>query len=224
MPRRVTRKMMKENEFVSFFDEVAHWFNANWRLVAAGLGALVVVVLVWWGASAWSGGRGEEASFLLHRAEKALEGDGTVPGSVDAAEPLLREVVDRYGRTHQGDAARLYLARIELGRGETDKAREALSKLAEERRGTAIGSAAMLDLIHLRIAAGQGAEVVTDLQAMVSAAEPPLPRDTALYELGMLLVQEERAAEAKDQFDRLVKEFPESPYRFAVQQKLSELG
>jgi predicted negative regulator of RcsB-dependent stress response len=224
MPRRVTRKMMKEDEFASFFDEVAHWFNANWRPVAAGLGVLVVVVLVWWGASAWSGGRGEEASFLLHRAEKALEGDGTVPGSVDAAEPLLREVVDRYGRSHQGDAARLYLARIELGRGETDKAREALSKLAEERRGTAIGSAAMLDLIHLRIAAGQGAEVVTELQAMVSAAEAPLPRDTVLHELGMLLVQEERAAEAKDQFDRLVKEFPESPYRFAAQQKLSELG
>lgn len=224
MPRRVTRKMLKEDEFVSLFDEVAQWFSDNWRPVAAGLGVVVAMVLVWWGASAWSGSRAEEASFLLHRAQKALEGDGTAPGSADAAEPLLREVVDRYGSSHQADAARLYLARIELGRGETEKARETLRELTEGRRGTAIGSAAMLDLIHLRIAAGQGAEVATELQDMVSAAEPALPRDTALYELGMLLVQEERAAEARDQFDRLVKEFPESPYRFAAQQKLSELG
>lgn len=224
MPRRVTRKMMKQDEFVSLFDEVAHWFSDNWRPVVAGLGVVVLVVLVWWGAGAWSSSRGEDASYLLHRAERALEGDGTVPGSVDAAEPLLREVVDRYGRTHQADVARLYLARVELGRGETEKAQETLRKLANQRPGTAIGSTAMLDLLHLRIAAGQGAEVASELQAMVSAAEPALPRDTALYELGMLLVREERATEARDQFDRLVKEFPESPYRFVAQQKLSELG
>jgi predicted negative regulator of RcsB-dependent stress response len=216
--------MMKENEFISFFDELAHWFTANWRPVAAGLGVVVVVVLGWWGASAWSGSRADEASYLLSRAEKALEGDGTGPGSVDAAEPLLREVVERYGSTHQADAARLYLARIELGRGETETAREALRELAAGRRGTAIGGVAALDLLHLRIAAGQGAEVANELQAMVSATDPALPRDTALYELGMLLIKEERLTEAKDQLDRLVKEFPESSYRFAAQQKLSELG
>jgi predicted negative regulator of RcsB-dependent stress response len=216
--------MMKEDEFVSFFDEVAHWFSDNWRPVAGGLGAVVLVVLVWWGASAWSGSRGEDASFLLHRAEKALEGDGTTPGSFDAAEPLLKEVVDRYGRTQQADVARLYLARISLGRGETDAAREALRKLADQHPGTAIGSAATLDLLHLRIAAGEGATVAGELQSMVSATNPPLPRDAALYELGMLLVREERSAEAKDPFEQLVKDFPESPYRFAAQQKLSELG
>jgi len=224
MPRRVTRKMMKEDEFVSFFDEVARWFSDNWRPVAAGVGVVVLVVLVWWGAGAWSARRSEDAAYLLRGAEKVLEGGGTTPGSVDAAEPLLREVVDRYGRTPQADVARLYLARIELGRGETETAREALRELAGHHAGTAIGAAATLDLLHLRIASGQGAEVASELQAMVSSAEPALPRDTALYELGMLLVREERPAEAKDPFERLVKDFPESPYRFAAQQKLSELG
>jgi len=224
MARRVTRKMLKQDEFVSFFDEVVDWFTLNWRPVAWGLGAIVVVVMGWWGASTWSAGRAGDASFLLHRAEKALEGDGTNKGSVDAAEPLLREVVDRYGRTPQADVARLHLARIELGRGETDKAREALRELAEGRRGTAIGSVAAVDLFHLRIAAGEGAEVAGELQAMLTATDAPLPRDTAMYELGMLLLEQGHPVEAKDQLDRLVKEFPESPYRFSAQQKLSELG
>ena len=129
MARRVTRKMLKQDEFVSFFDELMDWFTLNWRPVAVGIGVVAVVVLVWWGTSAWFGSRAEQASYLLHRAEQALEGDDTTPGSIDAAEPLLKEVVDRYGRTDQADQARLYLARIGLDRGETETARETLRQM-----------------------------------------------------------------------------------------------
>lgn len=224
MARRVTRKMLKENEFVTGFDHATHWVQARWRPLAAAIGAVAVALVGWWGINTLVSSRSQDASFLLHRAVAALEGAGGAPGSPDAAEPLLREVVDRYGRSDEADAARLFLARIALGRGDTESARSALRELAERQRGSSIGQLAALDLVHLRVAAGQSAEVAGELQAMVTAADPQLPRDTALYELAMILLSEERVDEAKAQLAKLVEEFPESPYRFPAQQRLSELG
>jgi predicted negative regulator of RcsB-dependent stress response len=190
MARRVTRKMLKENEFISVFDHVMVWMGEKWRPVVAGIGVLAVAILGWWGVSWWLGGRTDEASYLLYRATSALEGSRDKPGSPEAAEPLLREVVDRYGSSQQADVARLYLARVELGRGKTDEARTALLALAEKSRGTAVGRLATLDLIQLRVAAGQSAEVANELQAMLTAPDPQLPRDAALYELALLLLKE----------------------------------
>ncbi len=224
MARRVTRKMLKEDEFVTIFDECLHWAQANWRPVAWGVGALAAVVLLWWGAATWLGGRSQDASYLLYRAVSAAEGTAEAPGSPEAAEPLFKEVVDRHGGSGQADVARLYLARIELGRGQTETARAALQELAGRRAGTAVGRMATFDLMMLRVASGQTAEVAAELQAMVTAAAPELPRDTALYELGMLLLREDKPAEAKPHLERLVEEFPESPYRFPAQQRLQELG
>jgi predicted negative regulator of RcsB-dependent stress response len=224
MARRVTRKMLKENEFISVFDQAMEWMGGNWRPVVAGIGVIAVALLGWWAVWSWLGGRSDQASYLLYRATSALEGKGDKPGSPEAAEPLLREVIERYGRTEQANAARLLLARIDLGRGKTEDARAALLQLAEKNRGTAVGRLATLDLIQLRVASGQAAEVAGELQAMVTAANPQLPRDAALYELGLLLLKEEKASEARTQLEKLVQEFPESPYKGPAQQRLSELG
>ena len=124
MGRRLTRKKLKQVEFVSVVDEALHWFNLNWRLLAFGAAALVAIGLLWWGFSIFSASRGEKASFALHQATAVLEGE---EADLVAAEAQLREIVDRYGRTAQGDVARLYLARILLDREENDEARALLA-------------------------------------------------------------------------------------------------
>jgi predicted negative regulator of RcsB-dependent stress response len=230
MARRITRKQLKQSdEFVSTMDMVVQWLGDNWRPIAGALAAICGVAAIWWMVGMWSDSRSEDASYALAHAVTTYEGEDS-PGQLEptgdaaAAETELLQVIDVYGRTDQADMARIYLARIHFDRGETDEARDLLVGLAEQRRGDAIGRLATLDLIHLRIASGQAAEVSAELQTMVSGSDQRLPRDVALYELGQLFVAEQDPAQAVEYFQKLVDEFPESPYLNLARQHLMELG
>lgn len=227
MTARITRKQLKEDEFVSVIDTLMRWLVANWRPLAAGLAAVAAVTLIWWGATLWTGGRSDRASYLLHKAVASYDQvRGAAEGETDlaAAEAQLQEVVDRYGSTDQADVARLYLSRISLQRGDTDAARETLVRLSRSRKTDMIGRLATLDLISLRIASGQGAEVAAELEGMIAGRDPRLPRDAALYQLGLLYLEEQKTDRAREVLGTLTDEIPDSPYAGAARQKLTELG
>ncbi len=223
---RITRKQLKGDEFVSTIDTFIHWMTINWRPVAAVLGAVVVVTMIWWAATLWTGSRADRASYLLQQAMASYDeavGKGA-DGDTKPAQAKLEEVVDRFGRTDQGDMARLYLARIELGRGEVDAARDTLVRLSQKHGDDLIGRLATFDLIGLRVASGQGAEVASELEAMIQGRTKGLPRDAALYELGILYLKEHKPDQAREMLNKLAQEFPESPYSQPAQQRLKELG
>ena len=70
----------------------------------------------------------------------------------------------------------------------------------------------------------QASEVAQELEAMVLGDNLSLPKDVALYELGELFVREQEPERARGFYQRLVDEFPESPYRSLASQRLTELG
>jgi predicted negative regulator of RcsB-dependent stress response len=230
MARRITRKQLKQSdEFVSTMDAVLHWLSENWRPIVAGVVGLCAAAVIWWMFGLWQDSRTEDASYALHHAVTVYEGEDSIgqlipTGDPDAAEAEFLEVIEHYGRTDQADMARIYLARIYFDRDETDEARDLLVGLAERHRGDTVGRIATLDLIHLRIAAGQATEVAAELEAMVSGSNPGLPRDVALYELGQLYMAEQDQAQAGGYFQKLVDEFPESPYGNLARQRLMEIG
>ena len=59
---------------------------------------------------------------------------------------------------------------------------------------------------------------------MVAGSDPRLPRDVALFELGQLYLSEQDPVQAGEYFQKLVEEFPESPYMNLARQKLVEIG
>jgi hypothetical protein len=61
---------MKQDEFISMVDRVIHWIGANWRQAASALGGVVALALIYWGVTAFLGGRSEAASQAM---EQALE-------------------------------------------------------------------------------------------------------------------------------------------------------
>jgi predicted negative regulator of RcsB-dependent stress response len=230
MGRRITRKQLKkEDEFVSTVDTMIQWGTENWRPVVAGLGVVVVIALVWWGATSWTRSRASQASLLLENAVETYEGEpdpqtGAPTGDEAAAEEQYRQVVEHYGSSDQADEARLYLARIALEDGRTDEGRAILVELTQRRGNDVIGRLATLDLISLRIASGQSDEVAAELEAMVTGQSDALPRDVALYQLGELYVREAEPERATEYFQKLAEEFPESPYAAVAQRRLRELG
>ncbi len=224
MARRITRKQLKENEFVSVMDTLIQWFSENWRPIAAAISAVSVVALIWWGVSSWTGAKTEKASYSLSLAVSAYQTAQAEDGDLSEVRTQFEDVVSSFGRTDQGDMARLYIAQLDIRAGDFDAARETLVQLAGRHRSDAIGRIASLDLIHLRVASGQGAEVAKELEAMVVGKDTRLPRDVALFELGEVFISEQDTEQAREYFQKLVDEFPESPYLGQARQRLAEIG
>jgi predicted negative regulator of RcsB-dependent stress response len=230
MARRITRKQLKQSdEFVSTMDTLMQWLSENWKPIAGGIAGICAVAVVWWLVGLWNHSRIEDASFALQHAVVVYEGEDSFgqlepTGDPVAAEGEFLQVIEHYGKTDQADMARLYLARIYVDRGDTDQARDLLVGLTERHRDDVIGRLATLDLIHLRIAAGQATEVAAELEAMVAGSNTGLPRDVALYELGQLYLTEQNPVQAGDYFRKLMEEFPESPYLQLARQHLIEIG
>jgi predicted negative regulator of RcsB-dependent stress response len=226
MGRRITRKQMKQDEFVSTMDHLIRRFGEYWKPALAALVGVLMIIFIWWMIGQWSGKKADAASEQLSQAvtayQEALAQDGG--GDLKDAEAGFAEVIEEYGRTDQADFARLYQARIQLGRGETDTARATLVRLADRHKDDALGRLAALDLVRIRTASGQGAEVAAELEKMVVGRNSQLPRDVALFELGEVFIAEQKPDQAREYFQKLVDESPESPYVALARQRLAELG
>lgn len=237
MGRRLTRKQIKNDQFVSLVDRVAHWMGQNWRQAAIGAGGALALAIVYWGVSALLGSRSAAASAALTSALEAYEAPvgsdapadakikfATDTERLDAAEKALRSVGSQYWLTPQARYSKLYLARIAADRGDTDGAVRLLSEVAGKRSSNPLVRVATLDLIRLRVAKGEGQQLVSDLEAMISGKDPRLPRDVALFELARMWEKEGKTGEAAKLYKKLVDDFPESPYRTDAQQRLTAVS
>jgi predicted negative regulator of RcsB-dependent stress response len=227
MGRRLTRKALKQDEFVSIVDRMMRWGKSNWQPLVIGVGVVVGVAVIIGLVGMISGNRRDNAAEALQRAMDKYE-ESTAPDAgpevAEEARSLFEEVADDFGGLPQGRVAKLYTARLLMERGDADEARELLVKLSRRRKGDPVVRVATLDLIQLRVQSGQGAEVAAELEAMVAGRDPRLPRDVALFELANVYVHERDFAKAEEYFQKLVDDFPESPYSRRARQKLQELG
>jgi outer membrane protein assembly factor BamD (BamD/ComL family) len=235
--RRLTRKQIKKDQFVSLVDRGAHWVGQNWRQAAIGLGGAVGIAVLYWAVTAGVDARAAAAANAL---TKALETYNAPVGAaapanakikfatdterLDAADTAFRAVSSKYWLTSPARHAKLYLARIAADRGDTDAAVRLLSEITSRRSSNAIVRLAMLDLVRLRVAKGEGQQLVGDLEAMVAGKDPRLPRDVATFELARMWEREGKPAEAAKLYRQLIENFPESPYRPDAQQRLTAVS
>ena len=225
MTRRITRKQLKKNdEFVSTMDRLIRKFSDYWKQTVIGIGAFLLIVFLWWVFSQWSGSRQDKASVMLSSAVKAFQQAQTKNGAGDDVRAQFEKIVSTYGRTDESDMARLYIARMDLDSGKVDEARNAFVKIKGKHRGDAIGRIAALDLLHLQISSGQGAEVAKELEKMVVGRDTTLPRDVALFELGQVYLEEQKTEQAREYFQKIIDDFPNSPYSTKAKEKLKRLG
>jgi predicted Zn-dependent protease len=233
----LTRKQIKKDEFITFVDRAVQWTGQNWRQAAIGLGVILAAALVWWGVSAFLGSRTAAASQAISDAltvynapvGSAAPADAKVKFATDterlaAAEKAFKSVRSRYRFTPQAKLAELFLARIAVDRGDVPQAIRLLGEIVSSRSSDPVVRLAMLDLIRLRVARGEGLQLVSELQAMAAGKDPRLPRDAALFHLAGIWEHAGKPDEAAKLYRKLVEEFPDSPYRADAQQRLASAG
>ncbi len=237
MGRRLTRKQIKQDQFVSFVDRGMHWINQNWRQAGIGLGVVAVAALVWWGGTAYLGSRQASASQAMARALEIYQspvGSGAAANAtvkfatdterLDAAQEAFEAIKSRYWLTPQARMAKLFLARVAADRGDQARAVQLLTEIASKKSDDPIVRLAMLDLVRLRVARGEGLQLVAQLEAMAAGKDARLPRDAALYQLAQIWDREGKREEAGKLYRKLVEDFPDSPYRLEAQQRLASGG
>lgn len=237
MGRRLTRKQIKQDEFITLFDKIVHWLTDNWRQTTIILGSAIGLMLLIWGVSALLSSRSNAAGLVLAQAidtytapvgpdapKEAKIKFGTDTERLSEAEKLFQKVKSSYYLTPEAKLASVFLATIAADRGDRDGAIRTLTAIASKRSADPVVRLATLALIRLRLAKGEAGQLVSELEEMAAGKDPRLPRDAAIFELARVREQEGKPAEAAKFYRKLVEDFPDSAYRMDAEQRLKAVS
>ena len=214
---RISRKQMKRNEMAETVGSVVEYTRDHSRsLLWAAVAVAVVLALV--GAFfVWRGQRGAGATAALAAAMALEEGDPT-------ARERFQEVVDRFPRSGAADAAQLYLAGFAAADADDAKARELWQAAAAEAGDTVLGQQARLNLWEMDRSQGRHEELLNEIRSMLDEETAAFPKDLLLYQLALTLEAAGDDLEARDTYQRLVDENPQSVLRGVAQQRADRLA
>ncbi len=230
--KRTERHHLKENELSHALSEASIRLAENRAKVSKIVMAVLLVALVAGGYWAWKT-RGEtRAQLMLTDAiaivQSPVEDPKTVNGKTtqtpntyptiaaraEAAGKKFGEVYEAYPSTRAGIAARYYAAAALAMLGRHAEAATRYQEVVD-RAGTKdfYGRMAQLGKIEAQLQAKQFDQAITSAQALANnTTDDALPRDAVLMELGRVYAAAGKKTEAKQTFDKVVAEFPESPY------------
>lgn len=239
MNQRLTRKEIKRDDFAAVVGRSVEYAESHVMTLVYAIGGALLLIALAVGVYFYRKNLGQEASEALAKAtavyQAPIQATGAKPN--DPSEPsfpteaarqakakgMLEKVRDDYGSTDAADVAGLYLAQIAANENKLDEARKIWADFVDDHGDSLLAGETRLNLIDLDRKQGKGEQVVQDLRAMLETSDAPLPQDVVLMELGVTLEQLKRTPEAIQTYQRIVDEFPESPYRQEAQQKITAL-
>jgi tetratricopeptide (TPR) repeat protein len=226
MTQKFTRKDLKRNELVDTVGKTVGYVQTHRRGVVEAMVAGAVALLLVGGFFLFRTWRQREAGKELSAALEVLSmplatdptaatAPKTYPTAADRqreAEKHLRAAADKKG-TPAGRAAALILATRESKPAEAEKS---VLAVAESAHGETAASAE-IDAARLLAAQGKSVEAIDRLKRSIEGARPDMPKDALLFALGEIAQASGASGEAKAAFQRIVTEFPSSPYRADAQ-------
>jgi len=213
MPGAIAKPSKKgggpDPEHDAFLDAVRRfvdWTQENLQLVIGG-GVLVVGLVVaglWY--SSYQESRTEQASRQLQGIRSAL-----ASGSDTVGIPRLQQFVQNYGGTDAGQEARVLLARLQLQRESARDAIESVRPVVDARPvDTPGGVAARRLLAEAQQAAGEQEAALETLRDLAENARFGFQRRQAAAERASILREMGRLSEAREIYQRLVQEAPDT--------------
>jgi TolA-binding protein len=236
MNERLSRKEMKQDEFVATMGRGVDYASHHARQIILGVVGVTVLGALLLAGRFWLQSREQGAQEVLDRAIRIADApiDATAPKPDDPESPSFADEAARQTRAkaafesvrtrHSGskaaDVAGLYLAGIALGEGKAEEARGLWQHYLDEHPRDFLSAGARLSLIRLDRQQGKLDEVAADLRKMLDDANRSLPEDVVLWELAETLKAQGKSEEARPLLQRLADEFARSAYRVDAQTAL----
>lgn len=229
MTSKINRKDLKRNDLAETMRGTADYVAHHRRGVTEGIVIFAGVVLLAGAFVAFRSYRENEAGRELSAALTALDtpiaGQPTATGasrtfatSADRdreATDHLRKAAEKKG-TVAGRAAGVILA------ARDSKSADAAERLARAARSgkAEVAAAAELDEARLLAANGKSAEAIDRLKRAIESSDTAAPKDAMMFALAEIYEKSGASADARATYQRLVSDYPNSPYRADARQKL----
>ena len=222
MKERFVRKDLKRNELAETVGRTVEYLKSHRRgvveaaAVAAGLALFLagfVLVKLYRERSA-----GTELSAGLEALQAPLAGKAaaaTAPLSfpTDAARGQAADGHFRRAASHGGTAAGRAAAVILAARVERPGTAEETFRRAAREGKAEIAAAAEIDAAKLLASQGKTTEAVDRLKRAIESPSVTVPKDALLYTLAQIYETSGDSSDARATYQRLLSDYPDSPYR-----------
>jgi TolA-binding protein len=237
--KRTERHHLKQNELQIFARQARETIGARWRETTAIAAAAVVVGALAVGYFGWREYVQNKAHGLLARAmivQDARIGPPPAPGTPanglyfpterersQAALTKFKVAADAYPSTDAGIFARYQEAATALALGDPAHAAAAYQQVIEKAGDGFYGQMARLGLAEAQARAGQYDQAINTFKELAQRKDGPLPVDGILMQLGRTYLDAGKRADAQQTFNKLVEEYPESPFTGDARKELETL-
>ncbi len=237
--KRTERHHLKENELAQFANRAREAIDARRREVGVAAIAVIIVSIGVIGYFAWQSRVEGRAGALLADAvivSDARVGPPPAPGTpaTGPSFPTDREkhvataakfklVADQYPSSDAGLFARYREGATQMALGNTKEAAAAYQQVIDRAGSKLYGQMARLGLAETQAREGQYDSAINTYKGLADNKEGPLPVDGILMQLGRTYLEAGKATEAQQTFNRVVEEFPESPFSGDARKELDSL-
>jgi tetratricopeptide (TPR) repeat protein len=219
----MTRHELKEqDEITSSLQRFTELAYARKREIIIGGSALVVVVLAIVGWSLYASSRNSRAQIQLAQVMKAYD-DMSKPDKerYEATVVEAQKTVDSYGSLPAGAIAQYYIGLSQEGLGDTAKAMQSLQAAIDSGDPTVKGPA-QFALAGIHKKHGDGPKAIEAYKQLYDSGD--YSKAAVAYELATLYEITDQPNQARDYYQKIVTDFPDSPFRQPADEALKRMG
>jgi len=213
--QRFQRKDLKHDEIMEAAFDFGHWVEHNWKRVAFGAGAVVVlalIVLAWVWAAQQERLESEELLAAGQRSyEKAAQNNFSDDGDLADALAAFEDVAERSSNSPPGRVALYYQGAILQRLGRLDEAIGSLEQLTVDAGNDATLQASGEALLaNLYAQGGRTGDAVALLTRIADQESPVLPAELALLRMGQIQEEDGDFEAARATWSRIIAEYPQT--------------
>lgn len=142
---------------------------------------------------------------------------------LEAALPKFLAAANAYPDTTAGIGARYHAAAAATALGRPDEALRLYGEVVERDRNGVYGRMARMGIGETQARAGRHEQAIAAFKELAGDTTTDLPLDAVLTQLGRSYVQAGKTKEARETFQRVLDEFPQSPYAAMARQEIDNL-
>src|SRR5215472_17236487 len=236
--KRTERRHLKQNEFEAVTLQALDLLGEKRREITTVVTVLAVVGIIFGAYWMWrqhvqdaSHGLLAEA-MIVQEARVGAPAPGTAASGLsfatekertEAAIAKFKAAADAYPSTDAGLFARYQEAALQLSLGNSADAIKTYQSVIDRAGDGLYGQMGRLGVAEAYARAGQYEQAITAFKELAQRKDTQLPVDGILLQLGRTYRDAGKASDAQQTFNRIVEEFPDSPFNADAKKELDAL-